>query len=246
MSNYLSFGAGVNSSALAILLVNEGWRGQIVFADTGAEYPDTYCWLDLFERDWLQLRGLHVTRLKGLPWQRKAGGIGLLEYCEQAHVIPLAAVRWCTVEWKVSAIERWAIANGLTLADSLIGIAADESHRQTQARRPLVDRFIGREGCVRIIEAEGLPVPRKSGCFICPFQRDGQWRELWERYPELFERAKRLEELVRRRSAGRFRASLDVAGKSTLRDRELRYRGQAMMDFDGEDLRAYQPCTCGL
>ena len=31
----LSFGGGVNSTALAILLINEDWRGPIVFADTG-------------------------------------------------------------------------------------------------------------------------------------------------------------------------------------------------------------------
>ncbi len=30
----ISYGAGVNSTALAILLVNEGWRGDIVFVDT--------------------------------------------------------------------------------------------------------------------------------------------------------------------------------------------------------------------
>ncbi len=246
MSNYLSFGAGVNSSALAILLVNEGWRGEIVFADTGCEWPDTYCWMDLFEQTWLMPRGLHVTRLKGLPWQTRRGGIGLLEYCEQAYVIPLAAMRWCTMEWKIEAMKRWVGSNGLTFADGLVGIAADEAHRQPQAHRPLVDRFVGRKECVHIIEAEGLLVPRKSGCFICPFQRDSQWRELWERYPELFKRAERLEESIRRSSAGRFRASLDPTGKSTLRDRELRYRGQVVMDFDGEDLRAYQPCMCGL
>jgi len=37
----LSFGAGVNSTALAILLINEGWRGPIVFADPGCDRFDT-------------------------------------------------------------------------------------------------------------------------------------------------------------------------------------------------------------
>ena len=45
---FLSFGAGVNSTALAILAVNDGWRGEIVFADTGCENPETYCWMDYF------------------------------------------------------------------------------------------------------------------------------------------------------------------------------------------------------
>jgi len=97
----ISFGAGVNSVAMTILLVNKGWQGPIVFSDTGCEHPETYCYMDTFERDWLGPRGLEITRLKGLPWQTKKAGITLIEYCEGANVIPLAAVRWCTSEWKV-------------------------------------------------------------------------------------------------------------------------------------------------
>ena len=41
MSEMLSFGAGLNSVALAVLLANQGWNGPIVFADTGAEHPET-------------------------------------------------------------------------------------------------------------------------------------------------------------------------------------------------------------
>ena len=51
---WLSFGGGVNSTALAVLLVRgklpqfEPWR--IVFSDTGEERPETYTYLrDHFE-----------------------------------------------------------------------------------------------------------------------------------------------------------------------------------------------------
>ncbi len=238
----LSYGGGVNSTALAITLANEGWRGQIVFADTGAEWPETECFMSLFETQWLAPRGLEITRLKGLPWQTKSHGDSLIDYCERAHVIPMAAVRWCTAEWKARAAQRFAPD-----ATFLLGIDAGEAHRQPDAARPLVDAGITRRGCIKIIEAEGLPVPQKSGCWICPFQRDSQWRRLWQLHPDLFERAMRLEESAVRSHEGRFRVTLDHHGKTTLRERLARYEGQMTMGFLEDDgLLAYKPCVCGL
>lgn len=246
MTELISFGAGVNSTALAILLVNEGWHGPIVFADTGCEWPETYCFMDYFEQEWLQPRGLTITRLCGLPWQRKNKGSSLMEYCEQAHVIPLAARRWCTTEWKVEPINRWAKERGIE--SQLLGIAADESHRMPNRKRPLVDRHVARKDCIAIIEAEGLSVPRKSGCYICPFQRDAQWRALWKEHPELFDHAMRLEEGTRRTKRGRTRATLDPSGKVTLRRRKERYDAQLPLldDTEMDGLLAYRPCVCGL
>ena len=245
----LSYGAGVNSTAMAIMLVNEGWRGPIVFADTGCEWPETYCFMDYFEEEWLKPRGLEITRLQGLPWQRKNGGSSLIAYCEQAHVIPLAAVRWCTAEWKVMPIKRWAEEN--VIERQLLGIAADEAHRAQHRVRPLVERHIDRKGCIAMIQAEGLSVPRKSGCYICPFQREAQWHELWKLHPELFERAMRLEENSKRTKQDRFRrghAALDPSGRQTLRHRKERYEAQLPLFDDAEmdDLLAYRPCVCGL
>ncbi|MCK9356976.1 MAG: phosphoadenosine phosphosulfate reductase family protein [Dehalococcoidia bacterium] len=246
MSELISFGAGVNSVAMAILLANDGWRGPIVFADTGCEWPETYCYLEYFEREWLAPRGLSVTRLQGLPWQRVHGGATLIGYCEERHVIPASGVRWCTIEWKVNAIGRWAEQHAVDT--QLIGIAADEAHRQPLKLRPLVDRNITRQGCIDIIVAEGLDVPQKSGCHICPFQRDSQWRELWHRHPDLFERAAALEESTPRTKSGRTTATLDPAGKVTLRDRQYRYehQGGLLEESDWDELLAYRPCVCGI
>jgi len=161
-SEIISYGGGVNSTALAIMLINEGWKGVIVFSDTGCEWPDTYCFIDYFENEWLQSRGFEIVRLKGMPWHRKGKTLGiqgcsLIEYCEARHVIPMAAVRWCSSAWKVVPLERYQ--NGRT---PMLGIAADEAHRQMDANRPLVDLGITRQGCVDIIEAEGLSIPHGS------------------------------------------------------------------------------------
>ena len=246
-ADILSFGAGVNSVALAILAINDGWQGEIVFSDTGCEWPETYCYLDYLEREWLQPRDFGITRLKGMPWQRVGKRVGmqgasLIEYCEAAYVIPLAMRRWCTVEWKVKPMERYAKGRS-----HMLGIAADERHRQPNAIRPLVEAGVTREGCIEIIEVEGLDVPQKSGCFVCPFQRNSQWRTLWERYPELFERAMLLEESTKRSKNGRWHATLDPAGKITLRQRKLAYESQMKLpEIDMDGLLRYKPCICTL
>ena len=226
MSELISYGAGVNSTALAILLVNEGWRGPIVFADTGCDWPETYTYMDYFENEWLRPRGLEITRIFGKPWQTYFDG-GLLEYCEAKGMVPLAKKRFCSVEFKINLIGRWAEQHGITT--QILGIAADEWKRVPNAIRPLVDRGIGRQGCKEIIKAGGLEVPMKSGCYICPFQPQSEWYRLWREHPDLFERAARLEELATER-AGR-QVCLDRKGKRPLRNLEMGYKAQMVMEL---------------
>jgi len=190
----ISFGCGVNSVAMTILLVNEGWRGPILFADTGTEWPETYEYLDYFN-NWLKSKGLEITIVGG-EWRidKKVKEMSLIEYCEHYRITPFPRVRWCTKMWKTEPLERWCEAHNYKLADTLIGIAANEAHRQPERIRPLVERGIDRDGCIKIIQDEKLEIPRKSTCWICPFQSKKQWRELLEKYPDLFERAVNLEQ----------------------------------------------------
>jgi len=68
MSDCISFGGGVNSVAMAVLMVNEGWRGPIIMADTGCEWPETDAYVERFDRDWLQPRGLRIEHV-GAEWR---------------------------------------------------------------------------------------------------------------------------------------------------------------------------------
>lgn len=229
----LSFGGGVNSTALAVLLIQQGWQGHIVFADTGAEWPETYIYMDYFESGWLKPRGFEIVRLHphtdddGL-FMSKAQGQTLIEYCLRGRVIPIAFRRWCTDRWKIQPIRRYAKVHGL--APTLLGIDAGEVHRSEGKVRPLVAQGVDRKGCIKIIEGEGLLIPPKSGCFLCPFQRDSQWRKLWETHPDLFDLAMRIEE-----GAPRLRipvlpnqrhAIIDIGGRVTLRQRKMTYEMQ--------------------
>ncbi len=236
----ISFGGGVNSVAMTIMLVNEGWRGPIVFAETGCEWPETYSYIEMFERDWLRPRGLSVTRL-GAEWRpavsRRAP---LLDYCESIAAAPSPRNRWCTLDWKVRPLNRWAEAQHV--GGLLVGIAADESHRaRAEMMCPLCDRHITRQGCIDIIAAEGLPIPPKSGCIMCFFQGAEQWRRLWERHPDLFERVARLDDAMCARSGWTL---MQDSHKQPIRLRALAARFAAQDTLPGLDLCDTQHLRC--
>jgi 3'-phosphoadenosine 5'-phosphosulfate sulfotransferase (PAPS reductase)/FAD synthetase len=195
MTDAISFGGGVNSVAMTILLVGEGWRGPIAFAETGCEWPETYSYMAMFERDWLAPRGLAITRV-GAEWRpARYSRAPLLDYCEQIVAVPGHRNRWCTLDWKVRPLERWRQASSVDTL--LVGIAADESHRaRADMTCPLCERLVTRRGCMDIIAGAGLPIPPKSGCVMCFFQPVEQWRRLWQTHPEIFERVARLDDAI--------------------------------------------------
>jgi hypothetical protein len=204
------------------------------------------CYMDYFERKWLQPRGMAITRL-GEDYRAQGPGRdrrSLLEYCLHYRVTPFAGSRWCTQGWKTDVINHWAAAHDNPL--QLVGIAADEARRQKGRACPLVDWGIDRKGCVKIIQDAGLDVPRKSGCWICPFQKISQWHELFQRYPRLYALVEEIEAEASERRG--IQAYLLAGGEMTLAQLRLRFESQgAMFDDDEMDrLMIYKPCVCGL
>lgn len=258
MSEMISFGAGVNSVAMTILLVNEGWRGHIVFADPGAEHPDTYCYLAYFEREWLTPRGLSLTQIspEATPdLYPPSYRLDIISKCRTKRIVPIMMNRWCTTEYKRKPLTKWAKQNRIAL--QYIGIAADEAHRARRSEfegieleYPLVDRRIGRDDCKRIIREAGLSVPPKSGCWICPFQRLSEWRELYDLRPDLFQVALELDNAamdnMRERRLNPFEGQLTqkfhkpLAAIAEMWERQIDLPGMPEPEYE------YQMCECRL
>jgi len=249
MTEMISFGAGANSIAMTIMLVNGGWRGPIVFADTGGEWPETYCYMRTFEEQWLRSRGLEITRLSPathaeLYDDKRLGGLTgvetLEQYCQQRGIIPLLAIRWCSVEFKRNPLENWREAHGLER--TCLGMSASEPRRireDPNVRYPLWEEGITRGECRRIIGEAGLKQPIKSGCFFCPGQRLDNWRRLYYEHRDLYDRAVALED-----NASEYNqkwATLDPHGISLRDHAARRWEGQMQMD-----LSEWLPCLCSL
>lgn len=241
MRHYLSFGAGVNSVALYLLMVEQGYEFEAVFSDTGCEWPETYHYLAMFQW-WTKANGLRsVTVLK----PKMQGTQGLIEHAEKYAMVPSFMNRWCTDKFKRRPLRQYQKKPAFIH----IGFAFDEAHRARisdtdgfENRYLLIEHEITRAGCIDIIRKAGLPIPRKSGCYICPFQRVGQWKELRRNHPELFCRAAELEKanIQSRIARGKKPLYLSQSPKAPLS--EIVGERQGVL-FEQDE---YPPCLCGL
>ncbi len=185
---WLSYGGGVNSTALAILMIHgrfpeyEPWR--IIFSDTGCEKDETYQFIREHFVPYLEKHG----RILEITFPKET----VIERWERLSVTGSRILRTCTVEAKIKPQERYVKFFGKN-SKPLIGIDAGEQHRQRESIRPLVDADIWREDCIRIIKDAGLPVPIKSGCWCRPFARVGEVIKLIKEHPCRFARIERLE-----------------------------------------------------
>ena len=222
----VSYGGGTNSTALLIECVKRGIEiDLILFADTGGERPHTYKYVDIFS-EWLLNNGMpEIIKVK------KAGnGETLEENCIRCNMLPSIAYGYksCSHKYKIQPQDKycnnwepakfeWKEGRKIT---KLIGYDADEHHRakipeddKYKYEYPLVEWDIGRDECIEIIESAGLCVPGKSACFFCPSTRPSEIRQLAKVYPDLYERAIKMEknaELTSVKGLGRNFSWVDV------------------------------------
>ena len=241
MKNYLSFGGGVNSVAMYLHLMDQGINFEAIFVDHGTDWPETYEYVEMFQ-GWLKDRERDPIRiLKPLV----TGYSNLYDYCLHYSIVPSFMFRWCTAKFKLRAIYK----DIETPCLMMIGIDAGEAKRVkissesgVENRWPLIEADITRAECEKIILAHGLPVPQKSGCFICPYQRPAQWKELRIRHPDLFCKAERLEKknMEYRKSKGKKPLFLCQSPKASLR---TIIKEKQVQVFKQDE---YPPCECGL
>lgn len=193
--NVLSFGAGLNSTALLIFLVEQEYPlDEVVFADTGGEVPETY--------EHLKVIDTYLSQY-GIPLRVVRSKIGTLyDKCMQRKVIPSQVWRWSTRDYKITPI--YAYYRSLkTHVNQYLGIAYEERDRMRESgvdfvtnKFPLVESKLARQDCVDIIciSDYDFPMPVRSGCFFCPFNSLSRWKEIYEKHRDLYMKAMVLEE----------------------------------------------------
>lgn len=205
----IAYGGGVDSTGTCIGLFAKGLRPDaIVFADTGGEKPETYRWLDTFDR-WLDSVDFPtITRVRYLP--KHSTYRTLEEECEQKETLPSRVFGFgrCADKWKIRAQAQWlrswepfvqARARGENVIRA-ISYEAGEERRIKGIRDvgidgwyPLIEWGWTRDDCVQAIEGSGLPVPPKSACFYCPSSTKKEVLWLAKEHPDLFARAVAME-----------------------------------------------------
>lgn len=212
-----------------------------------SEHPDTLRYVREVAFDYAAAHGIEIHELSKVRRRgRHAGELGDL-YLRMMHPdaqyapIPIRGVggapqkRACTQDYKVEVVSKWIAEHGATAenpAHVAIGISVDEIERATSFRRNgaeivdfplltlehrLAPRGATRADCEAIIRDAGLPVPRKSSCYFCPFHKPSTWADMARNEPELFEKSARLEDHLNRHRSPETRVYLTRFGRP-LRD----------------------------
>ncbi len=177
MKNIVPFGCGVNSVAMMVLLVQQGFPvDYIVFANTGGysnmgEKYETYRYKRFFS-NWLKSKG--YPEIKTVTYNAE----GLYREMIRLKTLPSIAFGWktCSQKWKIQASDKYLKKQGVTDRLKILGYDAGESHRTNKDYTedgvkfwyPLVEWGLDRMDCVKVIIDAGLPLPPKSSCFFCP------------------------------------------------------------------------------
>lgn len=249
----VAFGGGVDSTAMILGLYEKNEPiDLILFADTGAERPETYAHIENFSK-WLVSKGLpEITVVKRT---KKDGDVeGLEEECLRTKNLPSIAYgfKTCSQKHKIrpqdkflnnwdKSIEYWKTGGKCV---KYIGYDAGEAHRAENADKrndpkyenkyPLIDWQWEREDCLNIIKKHGISNVAKSACFFCPSSRPKEIIDLYEKHPDLMEKALNLEkqaELTMVKGLGRSYAWSEII---------MMHKSQMTLPFIGFDL----PCDC--
>ena len=243
MRNYLSFGAGVNSVALYLLMEKMGIEFEAIFVDHGADNPETYEYLSYFVGTGRAITTLYPARnvrATGKTYQN------LFDFSWDKEMVPSMRRRWCTADFKIAPIEKYIE----TPCFMHLGIDAGEAKRAkmnstkgVESRWLLIENDIDRDGCKEIILSAGLEIPPKSGCFFCPYQRKKQWKELRRNHPDLFCKAQNLELRNMEAQIRKGKKPYSLRGDGVTLDKIINDKAAAL---PGMESMEYPPCQCGL
>jgi hypothetical protein len=223
MKNFISLGAGVQSSTMALMAA----RGEItpmpdgaIFADTQSEPRGVYEWLDKLEkllpfpiyrvtagslRDNILGAMAGTNRMDARPpFFTRSGGMLRRQCTQDFKILPIMKkIR------ELSGIVPRSRGPKEVSVIQWIGISFDERLRMRDSqfrwlahRYPLVDMRITRNDCLLWLAYQGLPVPRKSACTFCPYRDNRAWRVMKKDDPDGFADACRVDDAIRPGIAG--------------------------------------------
>jgi hypothetical protein len=258
----LSLGAGVQSSALA-LMIHKGKIPMVdcaIFADTQAEPPKVYEWLKFIKKT--VNYPVHIVTWRNLEQDVLDASEG--KY--QAFTIPFYTknketeqkgmlMRQCTADYKIKPVtkkvrELLGYKKGERVdlkevkVEMLLGISTDELRRMRMNRLryidnqyPLINDFgMSRQDCIAWMKDNGYPMPTKSACYFCPFHSQSTWKEIKENDPKLFEKAVQMDKQIRDQEKykikNKFKDELFLHRSCEPLDKALEDDGQLDM-FDG-------------
>lgn len=212
-------GMGDDTAMMIAELYHRGFEpDEIVFCDTGSEFPHTYEFIEHLtkwckEKEWSKVVVLNKLNEEG---SKKS----VIKDAQDRKTLPAAAFgsKSCSMRFKVEVADKYfnnntdcwsawgvdkkgvASKNHTGKILRLVGINYDEPNRvkgwSNQPKWvqsfPLFDWLIG-ENESEVVEEVGLYYPGKSSCTICPNMTHGEVAMLRDDYPVIFRQSLAIE-----------------------------------------------------
>lgn len=203
----ISFGGGVNSTAMIAIAIKEQIQPEfVIFADTGGEKPETYAHFEYIKPIIQREFGIEMVRVQT---QDKSGEFFTLEeWCLKDKALPSKAYGFssCSDKHKIRPANKYLNSHPLIKEYKKLGMKhvrwigydygeskriqkSVEEYDHYFSQYPLVERRIDRQGCIDVIKSMGWEVPVKSACFYCPSAQKWEVLQLKKEHPDLYKRA---------------------------------------------------------
>lgn len=212
MKHIVSFSGGKDSTAMLLMMIEKGMQiDEIIFCDTTVEFPQMIHHIDQVEN----YIGREITRLQA-PYDfehylahhiKKTGK----NKGKKGYGFPDHQNRWCTGELKKNVIRRHL--KHYKHRTEYLGLAVDEERRIHKTKStskvtysfPLYDWNVTEAEALKYCYRKGfdwgglyLKFARVS-CYLCPLQRIGELKIIYNEFPELWKNMKRLDQLSYRK-----------------------------------------------
>lgn len=206
----VSYGGGTNSTALLIAMRYKNIvPNDILFADTQAEMPETYEYIEGFNQWLINHDFPAITTVKqGKFTHRKTNKqySSIEEKCLLNHELPSKAYgrSSCAINYKIAPVDKYLKSKYKEILDQQIKIRRQIGYHAGEVRRvlkhgikedkcfiyefPLIEWKLDQYNCNVLIQSAGLKVPPKSSCFFCPNRKPLEVLELREKHPDLYQR----------------------------------------------------------
>ncbi len=253
----ISLGLGIQSTTMYLMssLYYMDRADYAIFADPGAELPDTYeLWDSL--NDWAKYNN-------GIPLIKKKKSLykDIIDSQNGDRVASIPAFtesqgmvrRQCTNEYKINVVvQEVRKLHGLKKGQRMkptemyLGISLDEIQRMKESqlynieyKYPLIDKRITRSDCVKFLEERSFHNIKKSSCVFCPYHSNKNWKEIKQNYPEEWGKVIKVDRAIRDSS------------KRGLSDKLFLHRtlvpiSEAYLQEDQEELFMCEEGFCGI
>ncbi len=255
---YFSFGGGVQSCAIYLMLMHEPHKlidvmgeypDKVFFADTSAELQATYEALKHMQSYNSKLYAIEVVSNGDITREVFADNLykPKMPYFYVANNNKVGMhQRQCTSDFKVKALLKAAraafnLTNKSLKHDTIsiwLGISTDEERRAQPSkengfvnRYPLIELGWSRDDCEVYCKEHGW-IPVKSRCYCCPYQSEKNWLDLKLNHSEDFKRACEIDEKCRNATIAKFGYAAYLH-RSCLPLSEVKFKGESEVNGFG-------------